>query len=60
MIFMRHGMQSIKFEKVIAIWEDINSCDSAWNSEDDLRNLKPAMCNTIGIKPVSTCVHLDL
>ena len=48
MIFMRHGMQSIKFEKVIAIWEDINSCDSAWNSEDDLRNLKPAMCNTIG------------
>ena len=45
---MRRGMQSIKYEKVIVVWQDINSADDAWNTEDQLKNLKPAICNTIG------------
>ena len=45
---MRRGMKHIQYEKVIVVWQDINSCDSAWNSEEDLKDLKPAMCTTIG------------
>ena len=45
---MRHGMKPINFDKVIISWLDINSCDSAWNSESDLKDLVPAMCTTIG------------
>ena len=45
---MRHGMKHINFDKVIISWLDINSCDSAWNSEQDLKDLVPAMCTTIG------------
>ena len=45
---MRHGMKPINFDKVIISWLDINSCDSAWNTEEDLKNLVPAMCTTIG------------
>jgi hypothetical protein len=45
---MRRGMQSIKFEKVIVVWQDINSCTTAWNTEQDLKDLQPAMCTTIG------------
>jgi hypothetical protein len=41
-------MKHIQYEKVIVVWQDINSCDSAWNSEEDLKDLKPAMCTTIG------------
>ena len=41
-------MTSIKYEKVIVVWQDINSCNSAWNTEQDLKDLKPAMCTTIG------------
>ncbi len=48
MIFMRHGMKPINFDKVIISWLDINSCDNAWNSEEDLKDLVPAMCTTIG------------
>ena len=36
------------YPKVIVVWQDINSCDDAWNTEDQLKDLKPAMCNTIG------------
>ena len=46
--FMRHGMKSINFDKVIISWLDINSCDNAWNTEEDLKDLVPAMCTTIG------------
>ena len=45
---MRRGMKHIQYEKVIVVWQDINSCNSAWNSEEDLKELKPAMCTTIG------------
>jgi hypothetical protein len=45
---MRHGMKPINFDKVIISWLDINSCDSAWNTEEDLKDLVPAMCTTIG------------
>jgi hypothetical protein len=45
---MRRGMKHIQYEKVIVVWQDINSCDSAWNNEEDLKDLKPAMCTTIG------------
>ena len=45
---MRRGMKHIQYEKVIVVWQDINSCDSAWNSEEDLKDLKPAICTTIG------------
>ncbi len=45
---MRHGMKPINFDKVIISWLDINSCDSAWNTEEDLKELVPAMCTTIG------------
>jgi hypothetical protein len=45
---MRLGMKHIQYEKVLVVWEDINSCDSAWNSESDLKDLKPAVCTTIG------------
>ena len=48
MIFMRHGMKPINFDKVIISWLDINSCDNAWNTEEDLKDLVPAMCTTIG------------
>jgi hypothetical protein len=41
-------MKHIQYEKVIVVWQDINSCNSAWNSEEDLKELKPAMCTTIG------------
>ena len=41
-------MKHIQYEKVIVVWQDINSCDSAWNSEEDLKDLKPAICTTIG------------
>jgi hypothetical protein len=41
-------MKHIQYEKVIVVWQDINSCDSAWNNEEDLKDLKPAMCTTIG------------
>ena len=41
-------MTSIKYEKVIVVWQDINSCNSAWNTEQDLKDLVPAMCTTIG------------
>jgi hypothetical protein len=34
--------------KKLFVWQDINSCDSAWNSEEDLKDLKPAICTTIG------------
>ena len=36
------------YPKVIVVWQDINSCNSAWNTEQDLKDLKPAMCTTIG------------
>jgi len=45
---MRNGMRSINFDKVIISWLDINSCDNAWNTEDDLKDLVPATCTTIG------------
>ncbi len=45
---MRHGMKPINFDKVIISWLDINSCDNAWNTEEDLKDLVPAMCTTIG------------
>ena len=45
---MRLGMRSINFDKVIISWLDINSCDNAWNTEEDLKDLVPAMCTTIG------------
>ena len=45
---MRSGMKPINFDKVIISWLDINSCDSAWNTEDDLKELVPATCTTIG------------
>ena len=50
MIFMRLGMTRTIFDypKVIVVWQDINSCDDAWNTEEQLKELKPAMCNTIG------------
>ena len=41
-------MKNIQYEKVIVVWQDINSCNSAWNSEEDLKDLKPAICTTIG------------
>ena len=45
---MKAGMKPINFDKVIISWLDINSCDNAWNSESDLKDLVPAMCTTIG------------
>ncbi len=48
MIFMKAGMKPINFDKVIISWLDINSCDNAWNTEEDLKDLVPAMCTTIG------------
>jgi hypothetical protein len=45
---MRHGMKPINFDKVIISWLDINSCDNAWNTEEDLKELVPAICTTIG------------
>jgi len=50
MIFTRLGMTRTIFDypKVIVVWQDINSCDDAWNTEEQLKELKPAMCNTIG------------
>ena len=45
---MRSGMKPINFDKVIISWLDINSCDNAWNNEDDLKELVPATCTTIG------------
>jgi hypothetical protein len=45
---MRSGMKPINFDKVIISWLDINSCDNAWNNEDDLKDLVPATCTTIG------------
>lgn len=44
---MRHGMTSIKYEKVICEWIDIQGGDS-WNSYNDVVNLKPATCTTLG------------
>ena len=41
-------MKPINFDKVIISWLDINSCDNAWNTEEDLKDLKPAICTTIG------------
>jgi hypothetical protein len=41
-------MKPINFDKVIISWLDINSCDNAWNTEEDLKDLVPAMCTTIG------------
>ena len=48
MTFIRAGMKPINFDKVIISWLDINSCDNAWNTEEDLKDLVPAMCTTIG------------
>ena len=48
MIFTKAGMKPINFDKVIISWLDINSCDNAWNTEEDLKDLVPAMCTTIG------------
>ena len=50
MIFTRLGMTRtiLDYPKVIVVWQDINSCDDAWNTEEQLKDLKPAMCNTIG------------
>jgi hypothetical protein len=45
---MKAGMKPINFDKVIISWLDINSCDNAWNTEEDLKELVPAMCTTIG------------
>ena len=45
---MKAGMKPINFDKVIISWLDINSCDNAWNTEEDLKDLVPAMCTTIG------------
>ena len=41
-------MKHINFDKVIISWLDINSCDNAWTTEEDLKDLVPAMCTTIG------------
>jgi hypothetical protein len=41
-------MKHINFDKVIISWLDINSCDNAWNTEEDLKDLIPATCTTIG------------
>ncbi len=48
MIFMKAGMKPINFDKVIISWLDINSCENAWNTEEDLKDLVPATCTTIG------------
>ena len=45
---MKAGMKPINFDKVIVSWLDINSCDNAWNTEEDLKDLVPAMRTTIG------------
>ena len=45
---MKAGMKPINFDKVIISWLDINSCDNAWNTEEDLKDLIPATCTTIG------------
>lgn len=47
---MRHGMKHINYDKVIVEWLDISSdgCDGAWNTEDQLKDLVPAICTTIG------------
>ena len=45
--FMRYGMPSIKYEKVICEWIDIQGGNS-WNSYNDVVNLKPATCTTLG------------
>ena len=44
---MRYGMPSIKYEKVICEWIDIQGGNS-WNSYNDVVNLKPATCTTLG------------
>jgi len=44
---MKAGMQSIKFEKVIIYWQDINGGE-AWNTKADVDNLTVADCCTIG------------
>lgn len=41
-------MTKINYDKVIVEWQDINSCDDAWSSSDQLKELLPAMCTTIG------------
>lgn len=41
-------MKPINFDKVIISWLDINSCENAWNNEEDLKDLVPATCTTIG------------
>lgn len=49
---MRLGMQNIKFEfnfkKYICTWQDINSADNPWNNQDDIMELRPAICKTLG------------
>ena len=47
---MRHGMKHINYDKVIVEWLDISSdgCDDAWNTEEQLKDLVPALCTTIG------------
>jgi hypothetical protein len=45
---MKKTISDFSYQKAMVVWEDINSCDNAWNSEDDLANLKPAMCSTLG------------
>ena len=40
-------MTSIKYEKIICEWIDIQGGDS-WNTLDDVINLKPATCHTLG------------
>jgi hypothetical protein len=47
---MRHGMRHINYDKVIVEWLDISSdgCDDAWNTEEQLKDLLPATCTTIG------------
>ena len=45
---MTKTISDFNYQKAIVMWEDINGCDSAWNDEDDLISLKPAMCSTLG------------
>jgi hypothetical protein len=45
---MTKTISDFNYQKALVVWEDINSCDDAWNSESDLADLKPAMCSTLG------------
>ena len=41
-------MKHINYDKVLVEWVDIDGCEDAWNTEDELKQLLPATCTTIG------------